>query len=118
MKKLLMLISIISLFTVGCTSNNSNEKGKIDIRGKVTSINIDGDNSTILVEGKLEDDTNYDEAYITITKDTKIQKYDMDDSFNSSELELGFIVEVIFEGPVKETSPAQGTAKVLKIISE
>lgn len=117
MKKLLVLVFIISFFTFGCTSNNNN-KDKIDIRGKITSINIDGDNATILVEGKLEDDTNYDEAYVTINKYTKVQKYDMDDSFNSTELELGFIVEVKFESSVKETSPVQGTAQVLKIISE
>lgn len=116
MKKILLLLSIISLFTVGCSSDNN--QGKIDIRGKVTSINIDGDNSTLLVEGKLEDDTNYDEAYVNITKDTKIQKYDMDNSFDYSELELGFIVEVTFKGSVKETSPVQGTAQTLKIISE
>lgn len=116
MKKILVLISIMSLLTVGCSSNNNNDK--IDIRGKVTSINIDGDNATLLVEGKLEDDTNYDEAYVNITKDTKVQKYDLDDSFDFSELELGFIVEVVFKDAIKETSPVQGTAKVLKIISE
>lgn len=116
MKKILILISMMSLLTVGCSSDNNQDK--IDIRGKVTSMNIDGDNATILVEGKFEDDTNYDEAYVTVTKDTKVKKYDLDDSFNSSELELGFIVEVTFDGPVKETSPVQGTAKVLKIISE
>lgn len=116
MKKFLILIFLIPLISVGCTSNNTGEK--IGIRGKITSMNIDGESATILIEGKLEEDTTYNEAYVNINKDTKIKKYDMDESFNTSELGLGFVVEVIFDGEVQETSPVQGTAKILKIISE
>ncbi|MEG1311441.1 MAG: DUF3221 domain-containing protein [Romboutsia sp.] len=116
MRKILMLIFITSLFTVGCSFNNPKEK--IGIRGKISSINIDSENATILVEGKLEEDTTYSEGYVTINKNTKFQKYDSKDSFSLSDIELGFVIEVTFNGEILETHPVQGTASFIKLISE
>jgi beta-N-acetylhexosaminidase len=109
------LLVLLCLAQAGC-SRNGNEN-TIGIRGVVTHKSESGTEGTILVEGKVEADTSYDKASVRITKETLIQKDAMSRSFELSDIEIGSRVEVIFEGPVAESYPVQGTADAVRILS-
>ena len=106
----------ISLF--GCNTTAKGSEGKIGIRGTVSEISTDGDYGSILIEGKLYEDTDYDKASVRITKDTLIQKDALSKLFVFKDIQVGNFVEVIFDGPVAESYPVQGTAGVVRIITE
>lgn len=113
MKRLLLLLFIIPLIIAAC----SKETETIGIRGWIKEIQMDEEElliHSILVEGEIEDDTQYDSAYVNITEETKILKDDKE--VNLDVLEEGLMVEVIFDGPVAESYPVQGAAKKIIII--
>ena len=97
---------------------------KIDIRGRITSIEIieseraDGNMGIVRVEGALEEDTSVDKAVVTITKDTRIVVRDGSTSRSASfeQLESGQRVEVLFSGPVAESYPVQAVAGEIAIL--
>ena len=85
MKKILslLLVFVMVLSFVGCTSsqqnnqnstqnNNQSKEASLAIKGMITQLNNNGENTVILVEGKKEDGSTYDKARVTINKDTKI----------------------------------------------
>ncbi len=113
---LLFLLLLVVLATTGC-GNDPDEV--IGIRGEVEEIYTNEETLAvvgILVEGEVEEDTMYDSANVTINEDTKI--YRGEEEVTVDELEVGIIVEVIFDGPVAESYPAQGTAKKIKIFED
>ncbi|PRR76579.1 beta-N-acetylhexosaminidase [Clostridium thermopalmarium] len=117
-KKIILLISIFLLFSItGCSKENVEEK--IGIRGEIKKISLDdsGRISRILVEGKVEQDTQYDKASIRIKDNTKIYEKDAKKELEVNSLKEGAKVEVIFEGPVAESYPVQADAKTI-IITE
>lgn len=121
--QILILMSLAAFMLVGCSSNNNDSNStdnneKLGIRGIVMDITVNGENASILVEGNIEEDTMYDKAMVKITKDTMIQKDSMSKLFAISDIEKGAKVEVIFEGPVQESYPVQGTASIVRIITE
>ncbi len=116
MKRLFLILLSVCLLNVGCSTVSTEEK--VGIRGNITSIYIDGDNGSILVEGKKEEDTVYDKASVSIDKNTIIQKDNLNRAFTINDLEIGTRVEVIFDGAVAESYPVQGKASVVKILSE
>ena len=107
---------VILLF--GCNTTAKEPERKIGIRGTVSEISTDGDYGSILVEGKLYEDTDYDKASIRITKDTLIKKDALSKLFIFKDIQVGDFVEVIFDGPVAESYPVQGKAGVVKIVTE
>jgi hypothetical protein len=124
---LLIVISCLSI--VGCSTNTTtniekapgaiNEDEKIGIRGIVKDI-VDGkDGYTFLVEGSLEEDTQYDKATVTVNRDTKILKNGVDSTtvLDYTEIKEGNTVEVVFNGPVNLSDPVMGVAKNIKIFS-
>lgn len=118
MKRMLILslIIILAIISVGCSEESVETIG---IRGKIKELYIVEDELTItgfLVEGEVQDDTMYDSANVSIGEDTEI--YRNEKKINSEELEEGLIVEIIFDGPVAESYPVQGTAKKIIIIDE
>lgn len=117
MKKVFAILAIMVVLIAGCTSTNSAEE-MIGIRGDITSIYIDNEGSTINVDGKKEEDTQYSKAIVNINKDTVIQNKTNDKLYNINDLELGMTVEVIFNKGAMESDPVQGTAKVIKVINE
>lgn len=117
MKKIFAMLAIMAVLIAGCTSTNSAEE-MIGIRGDITSIYIDNKGSTIKVDGKKEEDTQYSKAIVNITKDTVIQNKTNDKLYNINDLELGMTVEVIFNEGAMESDPVKGTAKVIKVINE
>lgn len=118
MKKILSILIVFSLLLMaGCQAKDSNiNNDKIGVRGVIKEITIGDDRTTILVEGKIEEDTMYDKASVTITEDTLIQKNSLSRSFEIKDLAKSQTVEVIFEGGINESYPVQGTAKIVRII--
>lgn len=105
-----VLFFIIGLVVVGSGCNLNQDDDKIGIRGIITTVSVNEKEevTNILVERKVESDTSFDKASVFITKDTKV---------NSPEkLKKGMKVEVIFTGPVAESYPVQGRAKVITVI--
>ena len=90
---------------------------KVSIRGKITQIvTISEERATILVEGKLEEDTIYDAASVSITKDSTITRIPNSKTLKISDIKIGDTVEVNFDGSVAESYPVQATAKWITII--
>ena len=120
MKKLILLclMSFMAISLFGCNTTAKESEGKIGIRGTVSEISTDGDYGSIVVEGKLYEDTDYDKARVRITKDTLIQKDALSKLFIFKDIQVGDFVEVIFDGPVAESYPVQGTAGIVRIITE
>ena len=113
--QVLIVIVTVSFIVIGCSSNDDD---KIGIRGTVIDINVDEESAIITVEGKLEEDTMYDKAIVEITKDTMIQKDSMSTLFQISDIEKGSMVEVVFKGGIKESYPVQGTADIVRIVTQ
>lgn len=88
------------------------------IRGLITEKNSGNGNVSILVEGNIEEDTQFDKALVKITDDTMIQKDDMSRLFEVKDLKVGDRVEVYFTGPVAESYPVQGAASIVRIITK
>lgn len=108
------LILILAVATVGCSEEADDTIG---IRGEIKEVYTGEDEvfiTGILVEGEIQDDTMYDSASITIDDNTEI--YVGGEKISLEELEIGQIIEVVFEGPVAESYPVQGTAKKITII--
>jgi beta-N-acetylhexosaminidase len=118
MKKILIivLVTVLALGLIGCGKNNDNEK--IGIRGVISDLSRSQDNKVtfILVEGNLESDTMYDKASIAITDKTKIIKKATQKKFLMDDLKEGVQVEVLLEGPVRESYPVQADAKEVRVL--
>jgi hypothetical protein len=91
---------------------------ELGIRGYITKINSENGNVSILVEGQIEKDTQFDKALARITKDTMIQKDDLSRLFEARDLKVGDKVEVYFTGAIAESYPIQGTASIVRIITK
>jgi beta-N-acetylhexosaminidase len=118
MKKILIIVLTVALVfgLIGCSKNSDNEK--IGVRGEITSLSQSQDNKIvfILVEGNLESDTVYDKASVAITDKTRVLLGDTKIKLSKADLKEGMKVEVTMEGPVRESYPVQGDAKVVRIL--
>ena len=114
---LLALVSLVCFSIIGCNDPKITEETQIGIRGIVKDIKINNEEGTILVEGKVEDDTAYDKASVRISKDTVILKGSSDKKLKISDIKLGDKVEVVFEGPVAESYPIQVGSSIVRIIT-
>ena len=120
-KIIIIFLSFILIILAGCWANPvpvATSDYQIGIRGIIKDINIGKDGASILVEGKIEADTVYDKASVHINTDTMIQKDNLSRLFELSDLKLGDKVEVFFKGPVAESYPIQGTADIVRIITQ
>ncbi len=93
---------------------------EIGVRGTVKNLVKGKDGVTFLVEGKLEEDTMLDTAYVTVNMQTAVMKdgVEIDDQFAYGEIKEGDIVEAVFTGPIAKSYPAQALAKTINIITE
>lgn len=119
MKKLVYIILalILTLSLFGCSNNKENEK--IGIRGEITKLNQGKDIKVffIFVEGPLEMDTEFDKASITITEKTRIIEKATNKKLSKNDLKEGMKVEVLVDGPVRESYPVQFDAKEVRVIN-
>ncbi|MFZ5987624.1 MAG: DUF3221 domain-containing protein [Bacillota bacterium] len=121
MKRILLLVFgiVIIIGAVGCSKSiDSKENGKIGIRGQITKVlrNESNNISGVLVEGEVESDTSYDKASVEVAEDTKIYKGNTGQKLSVEDLKENLKVEVVFEGPVAESYPVQGKAKIIRVI--
>ena len=118
MKKILMIVltAALAFSLIGCGKNS--DKEKIGVRGEITNLSQGQDNKVIfiLVEGNIENDTSYDKASVAITDKTKVIEKDTQKKFSKEDLREGMQVEVVMEGPVRESYPVQGDAKEIRVL--
>lgn len=107
---LILSICIISVWTIVKHKND-----KIAIRGIIILIHEENEKGNILVEGNIEEDTEFDKASIYITKRTKIIKEEANERLKLSDIKAGDKVEVIITGPIRESYPVQVDAKIIRI---
>lgn len=103
-------ICILSVWTIA-----NHKKDKIAIRGIVTAIHEENEKGNILVEGNIEEDTEFDKASVYIIKRTKIIKEEGNKRLKLSDIKVGDKVEVIITGPIRESYPVQVDAKIIRI---
>jgi len=95
------------------------DSGTIGIRGVVKDIVQGKDGITMLVEGRLEHDTSFDKASVTVNMSSKVLRDNtlITTLFAFSEIQEGNTVEVTFNGPVAESYPVQGVAATVRIVT-
>lgn len=110
----LLFCLIFVLSFAGCNK----ESDKIGIRGEIKKIstNDKGKITGIYVEGKIEQDTEHDKASVYIIEKTKIYDGEGKKKLEASSLKEGMKVEVVFEGPIRESYPIQVDAKTIRIL--
>jgi beta-N-acetylhexosaminidase len=120
MKKALIVVlaMVLTLGLVACGENTG--KNEVAIRGEITNVSQGQDNivTFIFVEGSLENDTAYDKASITISNKTKVINKDNKKKISRADLKVGMQVEVVFEGPVRESYPVQADAKEVRVLDK
>jgi beta-N-acetylhexosaminidase len=116
-----LLVGLLSLI-LGCTSAEMAPTTNPAIRGNITNRNDAGGQGglvgSILVEGSVENDTQFDKASIAITPETQIfEQVGQTQSPASFEaLQTGQQVEAWFTGPVAESYPVQAVASDIVIL--
>ncbi|MGE5495641.1 MAG: DUF3221 domain-containing protein [Burkholderiales bacterium] len=118
MKKICLAFIAAALLLLAAACGAASDDA-IGIRGEVTNI-ATGENTVILVEGEVAEDTMYDKASVAIKPDTRIisMKDGKETEASPEDIKLFDTVEVVFAGPVAESYPVQGTAKLVRILSK
>lgn len=98
MKKHLVLLLVVGLTLVGCTAKDNVSEGQIDRKGFITEVDVTG--NRVLV-----DDPDNDLIWLTLPSFGDITKYEMNQE-----------VVVWIDGGVKESYPAQATARNIEIL--
>jgi beta-N-acetylhexosaminidase len=115
------LISLLWLI-LGCAATGTALQTNPAIRGSITSRNASNGQGglvgSILVEGNLENDTQFDKASIAITSETQIfeQVEQQRQPATFEALQIGQTVEAWFTGPVAESYPVQAVASDIVIL--
>ena len=116
-----LLIALL-LLPLGCAPAETTPKTNPAIRGSITSRNPAGGQGglvgSILVEGNIEGDTQFDKASIAITSETQIfEQVEQERRPATFEaLQVGQKVEAWFTGPVAESYPVQAVASDIVIL--
>jgi hypothetical protein len=87
-----------------------------DVRGEITR--IDTEKRRLLIEGRKEPDTNFYNAWVTVTAKTRIvdRQGETSRSATFADLAVGHRVEARFDGPVAKSLPPQATAAEIAIL--
>ncbi len=126
MKRIIVvLLALLIMTSLAACKAAPDDSGDVGIRGLITTVTIAEDQSdafgSILVEGSTDDNTCLvsDKASVTLTADT-VFVHDSEKKYmeatDMENLTVGTKVEIIFTGPVAESYPVQGSAKVVRII--
>jgi hypothetical protein len=125
----LILSCMVLLGFGGCTTTVSTQPTPTEpipqlaqchphVRGTIMDIiTHEGNISSIFVEGKREEDTTYEKAYVGITEQTRIfiKRGSHYEVTTASELQEGKNVEVLFIGSVQASDPVQAIATEIVI---
>jgi len=123
---LFFLIPLIA----GCGSNVDRNGARApggkgaDIRGNIKSVSAakseaGGMLGSVLIEGEIEEDTEFDRASVTVMEETVIYEQLGEEVVEAafSDLQAGQRVEAAFTGPVAESYPVQATAAEIVILA-
>ncbi|GAA3411135.1 DUF3221 domain-containing protein [Paenibacillus hodogayensis] len=117
MRKIAATLLLLSglLLAQGCGQGKAPADQGVAVRGAVIATGeLPGDpgGSLVLVEGKKEDDTKYDNASVSVPKSAKVYKLQDGKKVKATPLDLksGQKVEVKFTGEVMESNPVQAQA--------
>lgn len=116
MKKILVLTLLATILVAACANTNEQTDVEYDIVGTVTEITIE--NESEVIRFLIETDSNqydYDKAYVRLTKDTNIQLENSNERLESTSIQLGQTLGVVFDGDVAESYPVQATAGQIMI---
>lgn len=93
---------------------------KIDLKGYIREIDTDSGAFVIYVESNnyATKKYEYDKAYVTVAKETKISKSGSSEKVKKEDLIVGQIVELKFAGDVQELDIVRGTAEFINIIED
>ena len=116
-----LLIGLL-LLMVGCAPAETTPNTNPAIRGSITNRNAAGGQGglvgSVLVEGNIEGDTQFDKASIAITSEThifeQVEQERRPATFEA--LQVGQKVEAWFTGPVAESYPVQAVASDIVIL--
>ncbi|MDZ7838406.1 MAG: DUF3221 domain-containing protein [Actinomycetota bacterium] len=113
---LIIAVMLLALILAGCSRPEITLNP--DIRGKITAIDENQENVSILIEGPIQQDTGYDKARVTITADTEIllQQENQISKVDIAYLQQGQTVQAVFNGPVMESYPVQAQAEEIIIL--
>lgn len=121
MKKTWLFITctILLLSITGCRQSAAGKGSeKPLIRGVIMNVTHNSENKTaaLLVEGQIEEDTQYDKARVRVDSNTKIYKAESKDMLSISDLKEGIKVEIYWDGPVAESYPVQMGSNIIRIL--
>lgn len=90
------------------------------IRGTITELVQGKDGITFRVEGTIDQDTSYDKASVTATRETIVTRRGVNTlvALDFTEIQLGQKVEVTFKGAVAESYPVQAKAQAITILPQ
>ena len=103
------------------TQGQGDSPGKADIRGTIKRASTGGkanEVGSLLVVGTFEKDTAYEQAIVSITKDTKIEIFKGKDRKPATfkDLKQGVRIQATFVGPVVRPTPVLATAGHILIL--
>lgn len=123
--RLLGLLMGLTSLLLGCAPSGAAPSAGADIRGTITDIyqadaqsREEGIVGSVLIEGVIEEDTEFDRASVTITDKTRIfeQKGQERLPVTFDSLKIGQRVQARFTGGVLESYPVQATASEIVIL--
>jgi Protein of unknown function (DUF3221) len=111
----LVIAGLLGLFLM--SRADAAPSGPPSIRGTITSVNTLSGRGVILVEERPQDQAGSNKASVTLTTATRIYRGRVSASTKASfsDLRVGQVVEVWFNGPVLTSYPIQATASVILI---
>jgi hypothetical protein len=118
----LALVSLVGLLSLGgITQGQADDPDKVDIRGTIKRATADekaNEVGSLLVVGALEKDTAYEQAIVSITKDTKIEILEGKDRKPAAfkDLKEGVRIQATFVGAVVRPTPVLATAGSILIL--
>lgn len=117
---LISLLVCVGVFAA-CADTPEPDERAPDIRGTITQISAPGATEVpfrMLVEGRIEEDTRYDRASVSVVESTRVFQ-ETEDGFREAsrrDLATGQRVEVQFREPVAESYPVQAQAGQVVIL--
>lgn len=114
-KKVYLLLLIFLIFMISGWALTKENNNKVAIRGLVTEKSQEDEIGYILVEGYIEENTEFDKASVSINKKTKIINEKSNEKLKLLDIKVGDMVEVIITGPVREIYPVQVDGKIIRI---
>lgn len=121
MRRLYILVFCVVLALCACSgagiARPTPMPDELFMRGRISSILRNDQTITMLVEGKWEEGVVSDKASVQVDSSTQVYDALEGKESEADALQVGWSVEVIFDGAVAESYPVQGRAKAVNILA-